>query len=213
MLQIYHWIGLDNCFSPSALRLRSAEFSEVGFLKPRSVCQYVSGFKNSRSGNLVELRGIEPRTSCVQGRRSPSWAIAPFNWPFLYDSSLRLSLVQSRTDVRSFSHSRARLDSHKKSCVKLVQEVWFLIPFSNQLIDVRKWNFLQVGFFKPRSVCQYVSGFKNSRCEKLVGLGGFEPPTSPLSGVRSNQLSYRPGVRVIISLSEITPSVFPGIFD
>ena len=29
---------------------------------------------------------------------------------------------------------------------------------------------------------------------KLVGLGGFEPPTSPLSGVRSNQLSYRPGV-------------------
>ena len=27
----------------------------------------------------------------------------------------------------------------------------------------------------------------------VVGLGGFEPPTSPLSGARSNQLSYRPG--------------------
>ena len=27
----------------------------------------------------------------------------------------------------------------------------------------------------------------------LVGVGGVEPPTSPLSGVRSNQLSYRPG--------------------
>ena len=27
---------------------------------------------------------------------------------------------------------------------------------------------------------------------RLVGLGGVEPPTSPLSGVRSNQLSYRP---------------------
>ena len=27
---------------------------------------------------------------------------------------------------------------------------------------------------------------------KLVGLGGLEPPASPLSGVRSNQLSYRP---------------------
>ena len=26
----------------------------------------------------------------------------------------------------------------------------------------------------------------------MVGLGGFEPPTSPLSGVRSDQLSYRP---------------------
>ena len=28
----------------------------------------------------------------------------------------------------------------------------------------------------------------------LVGLGGIEPPTSPLSGVRSNQLSYRPAL-------------------
>ena len=25
-----------------------------------------------------------------------------------------------------------------------------------------------------------------------MGQGGLEPPTSPLSGVRSNQLSYRP---------------------
>lgn len=29
---------------------------------------------------------------------------------------------------------------------------------------------------------------------KLVGLGRFELPTSPLSGVRSNQLSYRPKI-------------------
>src|SRR5690606_20928986 len=28
--------------------------------------------------------------------------------------------------------------------------------------------------------------------KRLVGLGGLEPPTSPLSGVRSNHLSYRP---------------------
>ena len=34
--------------------------------------------------------------------------------------------------------------------------------------------------------------FATKNNAKLVGLGGFEPPTSPLSGVRSNQLSYRP---------------------
>ena len=28
----------------------------------------------------------------------------------------------------------------------------------------------------------------------VVGLGGLEPPTSPLSGVRSNHLSYRPNL-------------------
>jgi hypothetical protein len=27
----------------------------------------------------------------------------------------------------------------------------------------------------------------------VVGLGGLEPPTSSLSGMRSNRLSYRPG--------------------
>ena len=30
--------------------------------------------------------------------------------------------------------------------------------------------------------------------ENVVGLGGLEPPASPLSGVRSNHLSYRPVV-------------------
>jgi hypothetical protein len=29
----------------------------------------------------------------------------------------------------------------------------------------------------------------------VVGLGGLEPPTSRLSGVRSNQLSYRPSLK------------------
>ena len=36
---------------------------------------------------------------------------------------------------------------------------------------------------------------------KLVGLGRFELPTSPLSGVRSNQLSYRPNFGLLLSSS------------
>ena len=35
---------------------------------------------------------------------------------------------------------------------------------------------------------------------QMVGLGGFEPPTSPLSGVRSNQLSYRPKQTTIYNI-------------
>jgi hypothetical protein len=38
---------------------------------------------------------------------------------------------------------------------------------------------------------------------KVVGLGRFELPTSPLSGVRSNQLSYRPDATPSTSLVSI----------
>ena len=41
---------------------------------------------------------------------------------------------------------------------------------------------------------KYTSREDRASCWILVGLGRFELPTSPLSGVRSNQLSYRPGV-------------------
>ena len=40
-----------------------------------------------------------------------------------------------------------------------------------------------------------LSGFPDARTahfKKVVGLSGLEPPTSRLSGVRSNQLSYKP---------------------
>ena len=47
---------------------------------------------------------------------------------------------------------------------------------------------------------QQVNGVLRSIPEVLVGLGGFEPPTSPLSGVRSNQLSYRPKQRKALSI-------------
>ena len=40
--------------------------------------------------------------------------------------------------------------------------------------------------FKSSCVCADHPG--------MVGLGGLEPPASPLSGVRSNHLSYRPNV-------------------
>ena len=41
----------------------------------------------------------------------------------------------------------------------------------------------------------------------MVGLGRFEPPTSPLSGVRSDQLSYRPKVTYTVDPSGPTFSV------
>ena len=45
-----------------------------------------------------------------------------------------------------------------------------------------------------KQVLSQLSYSPTSGClrQSMVGLGRFELPTSPLSGVRSNQLSYRP---------------------
>ena len=47
------------------------------------------------------------------------------------------------------------------------------------------------------------SGF---RLLNLVGLGRIELPTSPLSGVRSSQLSYRPKWSILVELVGIEPA-------
>src|SRR5207249_4802841 len=50
---------------------------------------------------------------------------------------------------------------------------------------------------RPGSVCRKSNKGSDSPLEvwirpRMVGLGGLEPPTSPLSGARSSHLSYRP---------------------
>ena len=45
-----------------------------------------------------------------------------------------------------------------------------------------------------------------------MGLNGLEPSTSRLSGVRSNQLSYRPVSSVSSLFSEVLPSKLNNVF-
>ena len=78
-----------------------------------------------------------------------------------------------------------------------------LVPFPNFDFQATKLPheieiFVQIARRRFRSVRQHVRMRLRSSWTKMVGLGGFEPPTSPLSGVRSNQLSYRPGAGVVL---------------
>ncbi len=52
----------------------------------------------------------------------------------------------------------------------------------------------------------YTISFVNYSPPNLVGLGRIELPTSPLSGVRSNQLSYRPYSSISRGLSKLNSS-------
>ena len=54
------------------------------------------------------------------------------------------------------------------------------------------WFSMKLGFSSERRVQRYASEEKSSISRKLVGSSGLEPPTSRLSGVRSNHLSYEP---------------------
>jgi hypothetical protein len=57
--------------------------------------------------------------------------------------------------------------------------------------------------YSPLCCSKYIAQYNRSNALKVVGLGRFELPTSPLSGVRSNQLSYRPDATPSTSLVSI----------
>ena len=58
--------------------------------------------------------------------------------------------------------------------------------------------------FKVLLILSYSS--QSIQIIRLVGLSGLEPPTSRLSGVRSNRLSYKP----IFSGFSVLPQAFGG---
>ena len=57
-------------------------------------------------------------------------------------------------------------------------------------------------FFKKQSLLFFCMSFSTQ-----VGLSGLEPPTSRLSGVRSNRLSYKPGYNLALTCSPIPSPV------
>ena len=66
----------------------------------------------------------------------------------------------------------------------------------------------------PLLAKQVLSQLSYGPSKLLVGLGGVEPPTSPLSGVRSNQLSYRPIIlKGTLGASEVTTTGDNALLD
>ena len=82
----------------------------------------------------------------------------------------------------------------------------FIISFSLLIIVFALFNFqsAQASLVLSRLHCSYTASRIFTSCKpqrffslpsfekSLVGLSGLEPPTSRLSGVRSNRLSYKP---------------------
>ncbi len=70
----------------------------------------------------------------------------------------------------------------------------------------------QVGF-EPTTVrltaeCSTTELLRNKKYKIMMGLNGLEPSTSRLSGVRSNQLSYRPILLERVKRIELSSSAW-----
>ena len=87
-----------------------------------------------------------------------------------------------------------------------------IITFSNSVAEHENVILCRLDYLEGEVCLWQMSLRDNSSCAKLVGLGGFEPPTSPLSGVRSNQLSYRPGIYQTRSAPSRDHSVLMAMF-
>jgi hypothetical protein len=75
---------------------------------------------------------------------------------------------------------------------------------ARQALSQLSYNPIQYGTFVVRlgavnrSILSYVRVAATTPGGELVGLSRLELPTSPLSGVRSNHLSYRPAVTAMV---------------
>ena len=74
-------------------------------------------------------------------------------------------------------------------------------------------NFCRLCVSRDCRVLWYAIERKHTRYENLVGLSGLEPPTSRLSGVRSNRLSYRPMQGILWGLISLIPTFHILMFN
>ncbi len=122
----------------------------------------------------------------------------PHDLSFFRLAALRCSFSRSCTVCTLPPSLSSRLADEKKSCVSVLDEhLKFLTSFFDALSDsFRKSNkdspFCSDQGGGLRRIAWLCKRADNAELGEMVGLGRFELPTSPLSGVRSNQLSYRP---------------------
>ena len=67
-----------------------------------------------------------------------------------------------------------------------------MLSFRKNLLSLKFLDFVVKFEYFFASLFSFQGAYRNPKGILLVGLGGLEPPTSRLSGVRSNHLSYKP---------------------
>ena len=94
--------------------------------------------------------------------------------------------MYTRFDLHAFAHKPLRMYLLLPLCYRTLAYRYLSDDFINHLKDIDSLLIVRPNSYSVSSADMVPT------TTQLVGLGGLEPPTSPLSGVRSNQLSYKP---------------------
>ena len=82
---------------------------------------------------------------------------------------------------------------------------YILVNYHCSVFKVQLKFLMKFCFLSEAIVYRYIARAKSEISQKLVGSSGLEPPTSRLSGVRSNHLSYEP-MLVYVGLLVLCPT-------
>ena len=102
--QLSYWpvVEVKLSHSVSVIRFSSAEnFISLVCFSSQIETRFAGLSICFRCSCLVEISGIEPLTSCLQGRRSPSWAKPPYRWHISFVSSLHFSVPSKLNNVKT----------------------------------------------------------------------------------------------------------------
>jgi hypothetical protein len=148
-------------------------------LRSNQITKKIGGARRDRTADLLRARQALSQLSY-----GPVTCLFSVWLRWLFAHLVMYQFVHSRRSLTS------RLVRRKKSCVTTS-----FVAAENSITVLINPNCAPFctdqGKFDRRLLTINKGGFNAEMC-KMVGLGRFELPTSPLSGVRSNQLSYRP---------------------
>ena len=108
----------------------------------------------------------------------------------------------SSLTIKSTSHTtRPYLPAHTAPAFRAVNATFFALCTLLVFCNARQYSVVK----DLDCLSNQLSGQAQQTAE-LVGLGGLEPPTSSLSGMRSSHLSYRPRRLHLVELVGIEPA-------
>ena len=121
--------------SHNCINNNNVQFSRCIFESLRDSMKFLLSKELQSISFMVEISGIEPLTSCLQGRRSPSWAKPPYNLVsvtafFRAEPWKRYSLRGNSLFCRAAFRCSLSCSSHFPFTTSVAIDLWMKLPIS-----------------------------------------------------------------------------------